>query len=187
MGKIGASLSKSSSRSSSSSGPDRERTEQQRRIWEAAQAAGGQVPSPVQSSLDFLSGVPGAGQQFMNPYQQQVIDRMNEQFAFQDARTTREINDQATRAGAFGGSRQGVAQGVALAENARNQGMQVASLLNQGFEGATGRAQVGANLGMTAGSPDLWRMNVLRQGLEGMPYRTTSKTKGRQIGATVGR
>jgi len=76
--------------------------------------------------------------------------------------------------------------------------MQTAGLLNQGFEGAMGRAgqvagmgmqgaQMGANLGMTAGSPELWKMNVLKQGMEGMPYQTYGKQSGYGASASFGR
>lgn len=204
MGQVGKSARRSRGveTTGGTSGPDRARQAQSDEIYRAAQGAAGSVPGAVggaqdfygqatgqgRAGLDALSGNAGAQQQFMNPYQQHVIDRMNEQFGVQNQMTTNQINDQATRSGAFGGSRHGVAQGVALGENQRNQGMQVAGLLNQGFEGAMGRAgQVagmgydaagaGANLGLTAGSPDLWRMNVLRQGVAGQPYRTTNRQR----------
>jgi hypothetical protein len=155
--------------------------------------SGGQTAG--QAGLDALTGNAAAQQQFMNPYQSQVMDQMTKQFGVQNQMTEQQMNDAATRAGAFGGSRHGVATGVALGENQRNQGMQMAGLLNSGFEGAMGRAgqvaglgqnaaQLGANLGMTAGSPDLWKMNVLKQGMAGMPYQTYGKQSG--YGASVG-
>lgn len=157
-------------------------------VFDAAKMAGASVPQPIlqaqgtfgaqqtagQAGLDALSGNADAAQKFMNPYQQQVMDQMTAQFANQNQMTTQGINDQATQAGAFGGSRHGVAQGVALGENARNQGMLTANMLNQGFEGAMGRAgqvanlgfggaQAGANLGMEAGNQATWRANQLRR------------------------
>ena len=142
--------------------------------------------------LDALSGNADATKQLMNPYQQQVVDRMNEQFQYQNNQTMNQVNDAATRAGAFGGSRHGVTAGVALGENARNQGMQMAGLLQGGFDQTMNRAGQlagygmgaagqGSNLGMTAGSPALWRMNVLKQGVAGQPYGT--KSSGQQFGA----
>jgi hypothetical protein len=185
-----------------STGPDRARQAQSDQIWNTAQAAGGAVPQPIlqsqgtfgaqqtagQQGLDAMSGNAAAAQQFMNPYQQQVMDNMTKQFGVQNQMTTQGINDQATQAGAFGGSRHGVAQGVALGENARNQGMLTANMLNQGFEGAMGRAgqvanlgfgaaQAGANLGMQAGSPELWRLNMLQRGVANQPYRTTNNQR----------
>lgn len=158
-------------------------------IYGAGQKAANNIPTPVTGAQNYFSGAQGAGQsgldalsgnaqaaaQFMNPYQQQVIDQMNQQFGVQNQMAMQGVDDAATRAQAFGGSRHGIATGTALAENARNQGMQMAGLLNSGFEGAMGRAgqvagmgfdaaNAGANLGMVAGSPDLWRMNTLQRG-----------------------
>src|SRR3990167_8723503 len=98
---------------------------------------------------------------------------------------------------ASGGSRHGVASGVAMGEAARNQNAQIAGLLNTGFEGAMGRAGqlaglgygaagAGANLGMTAGNPDLWRMEIMRRGFQGLPYGTTSRGTGGRTGAKLG-
>ncbi len=168
-------------------------------IYNAAKAASGSIPQPIlqaqgtfsgwqtagQAGLDALTGNPAAQNQFMNPYQAQVMDQMTRQFGVQNQMTEQQMNDAATRAGAFGGSRHGVATGVALGENQRNQAMQMAGLLNQGFEGAMGRAgmvaglgqnaaQLGANLGMTAGSPELWRMNTLQRGFN--PIQTGSSS-----------
>lgn len=178
----------------SRSGPTKATNQRASEIYKAAQgAAGAGIPQPIlqaqgtfsggqvagQQGLDALTGNATAAQQFMNPYQQQVIDQLNQQFGVQNQMTTQGINDQATRAGAFGGSRHGVAQGVALGENARNQGLLTANVLNQGFENAMGRAgQVaglgqnaaaqGAQLGMQAGNPELWRLNTLQRGFNPM-------------------
>lgn len=196
----GASVGSNKSRSGVSKATNQRASD----IWRAAQQASGAVPSTVTGAQDFytnaqntgragldaLSGNAGAQQQFMNPYQQGVIDRMNEQFGVQNQMTTNNINDQATQAGAFGGSRHGVAQGVALGENARNQGMLTAGLLNQGFDNSMNRAAqtaglgfdaagAGATLGMQAGSPALWRMNTLQRGFN--PIQT-SRSSGFNLG-----
>lgn len=174
----------------------------------AAQGAGSAVPGSVAGAGNYYTGAMGAGQQglaalggdaqaaarFMNPYQSQVLDQMTKQFDVQNQMAMRNVNDAATRAGAFGGNRHGVATGVALGENARNQAAQYAGLLNSGFEGAMGRAgQVagmgfdaagaGANLGMTAGSPDLWKLYALRQGFTGLPYGQTYQGRNDQATA----
>ena len=192
----------------SHSGPTKATNRRASDIYGAAQQAAASIPTSVtgaqnyytgaqgagQLGLDALTGNAGAQQQFMNPYQQQVIDRLNEQFGVQNQMTSNLVNDQATRAGAFGGSRHGIAQGTALAENARNQGLQVAGLLNSGFEGAQNRAaQVagmgfdaagqGANLGMMAGSPALWRMNTLQRGFNPLQV---GKSSGFNAGLTWG-
>jgi len=188
----------------SNSGVSKATNKRASEIFSAAQRAGSSVPTSVTGAQNFFTGAQGAGQQgmaalggdvaaaqqFMNPFQQQVIDQMNDQFGVQNQMTMQGVNDAATTARAFGGSRHGIATGTALAENARNQGMQVAGLLNQGFEGAMGRAgqvagmgfdaaNAGANLGMVAGSPDLWRMGVLQRGFN--PIQT-SNSSGFNVG-----
>lgn len=158
-------------------------------IYGAAQGAGGSVPQSVQGALDFLSGQSN-GSQYMNPYQQQVIDANNAQWQRTNQQTMNAVNDAATRARAFGGSRAAIAQGTALAANNLAQQQQTAGLLQSGFQDATQRAMQAANLGMGAGSPDLWRLQVLRQSLLGLPYGTTSSgtqgTTGTSIGAKGG-
>jgi hypothetical protein len=180
-------------------------------IYGAAQRAGQAIPTSVGGAQDYYTGQMGYGNQgnaalagdqqalakYMNPYQAQVVDQMLAQFRNQNLGTERQMNDAATRAGAFGGSRHGVATGVALGENQRNQAGLLANLYSQGFEGAMGRAAqqagmgfnaagAGANLGMTAGNPDLWRLNMLRQGFNGMPYGTTYQGRTNQAQTTLG-
>ena len=137
------------------------------------------MPPAIQQGLDALLGKPGAVQQFMNPYQGQVIDAINKQYGIGNQMAERQVNDSATRAGAFGGSRQGIALGTAMAENTRNRDAQIAGLLNSGFESAMGRAGQAVNLGMGgAGSPEWWQMQQLRQGFAGLPYGQTYRGTG---------
>lgn len=197
--------------SSGKSGPDAATQAKVDEIFGAARAAGGQMPTQIGGAQDYYGGATAAGRtgidalsgnadaaaKFMNPYQLQVLDQMTKQFGVQNQMTERQMNDAATRAGAFGGSRHGVATGVALGENQRNQAAQYAGLLNSGFEGAMGRAgQVagmgfdaagaGATLGAQYGSPDLWRMEALRRGFSGMPYGQTYSGRGNTTGYTAG-
>lgn len=173
-----------------------------------AAAAGGAPPS-VTGAQDFYGGATAAGatglkalggdttamQGLMSPYQQQVIDAANAQWDKTDKGTLRDVNDAATAARAFGGSRAAVTQGAALATNTLNRNSQVANLLQSGYADATNRAAqlaqfgfggagAGANLGMLAGNPDLWRLSVLKQGFSGLPYGTTS-TQG-YTGTSIG-
>jgi len=86
----------------------------------------------------FLTGNVGA---YMNPYIQNVEQAAlgNQQRAYQQ--NLNAIGDQAINARAFGGSRQGVAEGVAAAENARQMGDISAQLRSQGFTQAQGMMQ----------------------------------------------
>lgn len=204
---MSVSKNKSKTTSSGKSGPDAATQAKVDEIYGAAQRAGGAVPTSVGGAQDYYTGAQTYGAQgnaalggdaaaaakYMNPYQSQVLDAMTAQFGVQNKMTENQMNDAATRAGAFGGSRHGIATGVALGENQRNQAAQYAGLLNSGFESAMGRAGqqagmgfdaagAGANLGMTAGSPDLWKMNTLRGGFSGMPYGTTYSGRGNSSG-----
>ncbi|CDM57370.1 tail fiber domain-containing protein [Rhizobium favelukesii] len=90
----------------------------------------------------FLSGNVG---DYMNPYLDQVESRAvdNAGTAFKNNLNT--IGDTAISAGAFGGSRQGVAEGVAAAENARQVGDLSAQIRAQGFDTASGLMENDAN------------------------------------------
>jgi hypothetical protein len=59
---------------------------------------------------------------YMNPYTQNVIDRTQQDIARQQEMAMNQLGAQATRARAFGGSRQGVAEGVAAGEFGRMAG-----------------------------------------------------------------
>lgn len=98
-----------------------------------------------------LGGNQNAINKMMNPYQQGVIDQVKGQYGDLNAQAQMGINDQFTKAGAFGGSRQGVASGVASSEIAKGLGQQIAGLQQSGFNDAMGRAGQAANLGLGAG------------------------------------
>ena len=84
---------------------------------------------------------PNSYQNFMNPYQQDVIDaytsEMNRQFGIQGQ--TR--NAQALQAGAFGGSRQGVFDAEASRGFNQQLGQGISQLLNTGYGEAQTQAQ----------------------------------------------
>jgi hypothetical protein len=78
---------------------------------------------------------------YMNPYLTEVENRAldNQSRAFANA--TNQIGANAVSAGAFGGSRHGIAEGVAASENARSMGDLSAQLRAQGFDAASGLLQ----------------------------------------------
>jgi len=73
---------------------------------------------------------------FMNPYIQQVIGGLGEQFDTLRAGARTQGSQAATAAGAFNSSRHGVAEGVRLGEIDRAQGQQVGGLLSNQFNSA---------------------------------------------------
>jgi hypothetical protein len=83
---------------------------------------------------------PNAYQQFMSPYQKEVIDTTLSEFDRQTQAGIPGLKNQAIQAGAFGGAREGVQQAEYLSGQARNRAALQAQLLQQGF----GQAQAAA-------------------------------------------
>ena len=98
----------------------------------AAQSAVGQQAA---------SAGPQAFQQFMSPFQQQVIDTTLQDFDRQAAMGRQSIRDAARTAGAFGGGREGVQMAEFDAGNLRNRASLLAQLQQQGFTQAQNLAQ----------------------------------------------
>ena len=87
------------------------------------------------AQLGTLVG-PDAYKDFMSPYQQDVIDASLAEFDRQQAIAQTGLRDQAIRAGAFGGAREGV-MATEAARGAADQRLQLqANLLAQGFQQA---------------------------------------------------
>ena len=98
----------------------------------AAQSAVGQQAA---------SAGPQAFQQFMSPFQQQVIDTTLQDFDRQAAMGRQNIRQAAVTAGAFGGGREGVQMAEFDAGNLRNRASLLAQLQQQGFTQAQNLAQ----------------------------------------------
>jgi hypothetical protein len=86
---------------------------------------------------------PTAYQQFMSPYQQDVINTTLSEFDRQRQIQQQGVASQAIQAGAFGGGREGVQQAEYDALSDRNRAALQAQLLQQGY----GQAQQAAQLG----------------------------------------
>jgi len=93
-----------------------------------------------QTAAAGLSG-PQAYQQFMSPYQQQVIDTTLAEFDTQTAQGVPQLAANAIQAGAFGGGREGVAQAQYASDAAAKRAALQAQLLGQGFTQAQNLAQ----------------------------------------------
>ena len=76
---------------------------------------------------------PQIAQQFMSPYQQQVIDTTLNEFDRQAQVQEQRIRDQAIASGAFGGGREGVLQSEFRTGSDRERALLQAGLLQQGF------------------------------------------------------
>ncbi len=90
----------------------------------------------------------------MDPYLQDVVEATRGDFGRAREATLGTIGAQATAAGAFGGTRHGVAEGTALADIARAEGSTLAGLRSSGYQSAVeaALAQQGmlGNLGLGA-------------------------------------
>ena len=84
---------------------------------------------------------PTAYQQFMSPFQKDIIDTTLTEFDRQTAAGIPALKAQAIQAGAFGGGREGVQQAEFLSNQARNRAALQAQLLGQGFGQAQQAAQ----------------------------------------------
>ena len=122
-------------------GLDRLQTEAQKR----AEAGLGSF-QPFLTQAQQLSGAgagtgPGSVQQFMSPYQQQVIDTTLAEFDKQAAAGIPGLQASAVAAGAFGGGREGVRLAEYQAQSDKNRAALQGQLLQQGFTQAQNLAQ----------------------------------------------
>lgn len=84
---------------------------------------------------------PSGVQKFMNPYQQQVIDEAIKQINRQGQMSRQNLQGQATRAGAFGGSRQGVQDAELERALSEQRNSAIVGGLSQGYNQAAAQAQ----------------------------------------------
>ena len=137
------------------------------RLAGAAETTLGGIPTDIAAARGTLTGVPAdiaasrgalgtatgdiaaargmigptAYQQYMSPYQQDVIDATLQEYDIQTAKGIPALRAQAISAGAYGGGREGVAQSEFASEAARNRAALQAQLLQQGFGQAQQLAQ----------------------------------------------
>jgi len=90
-----------------------------------------------QNLLDPAKGY----QQFMSPYQKEIIDTTMQEYDIQAGRGRQQIRDNAYNVGAFGGARQGVEMGTYQSESDRNRAALLAGLTGQGYNQALAQQQ----------------------------------------------
>ena len=146
------------------------------------QAAAGALQSAMGGTGAAMRGPLAVGA-FMNPYQQEVINRTQMDIMRQQQMAQNQLGAQATAARAFGGSRQGVAEGVLAGEYGRMAGDIAAQQRQAGFNTALdaamrdraarlGAAQQMGALGQTAFGigqsiqEQQARQGLLQQGLQ---------------------
>ena len=105
-----------------------------------AQAGGLGAYQPYLTTASSLTG-PTAYQDYMSPYQRDVIGTTLQEYDIQAQKGLGSIADRAYQAGAFGGARQGVAEAEYQALSDRNRAALQAQLLQQGYTQAQQAAQ----------------------------------------------
>tara|TARA_R110002012_G_scaffold81187_2_gene205566 strand:+ start:15255 stop:16076 length:822 start_codon:yes stop_codon:yes gene_type:complete len=89
---------------------------------------------------------PGAAQQFMNPYEDQVVQQTMSDIQKAGQQQQNQLSSQASNAGAFGGSRFAVGQAALGEANLQEQSRAAANIRQQGYAQAQQAAQNAAQL-----------------------------------------
>lgn len=166
-------------------------------------AMGASTYQPMNVSAQPINMGRGSVNPYMNPYQQQVTDTTMRGLADAQAQTMNGLDAQASAAGAFGGSRHGVAMGESMGNYADTQAATLAGLNSQNFmnaqnmafqtqaanQGATMQAQManqgaglaGAGLNLSAAG-QLGNLSNLGFG-QGMAINGQQAAQGAQIQA----
>jgi len=144
------------------------------RAWSAGRTADAAYQPYAQFGSQGLAALSGGPNPFMNPYQ----NTMAPYFAQQRALAVQGANDQATQAGAFGGSRSAI--GAATAGNLADQ--TAAQFQYQGFNDAQQRALAAANMGFgaigaRAGLPQLLSQSLGPYGMNAVTTQTQDPTQ----------
>ena len=129
----------------------------------AEKGIGSFEPFLQQAQFASAAGLsPQVAQQFMSPYQQQVIDVTLEEFDRNRAMQEQRIADQAYASGAFGGGRQGVLESEFRTGSDRERAAIQAQLLQQGYGQAQQLAaqRFGQQQGLAQLLPGLQKQDV---------------------------
>jgi len=149
------------------------------------------MPTNMMGAQDYLGAQgalsgPNAYQQFMSPYQQDVIDASMAEFDKQSAKGITGIGQMAAQSGNLGGGREGVMRSEYQSDSDMKRAQLQAQLLNQGFNQAQGQANTafGQQGQLMAGAntlgADQQRMASLVPGLYGQDISTLGSAGANQ-------
>jgi hypothetical protein len=112
---------------------------------------------------------PGAYQQYMSPYQQDVIDTTLSNYDVQAQKGIAPLSAQAVGSGAFGGARQGIQQAEYQSASDRNRAALEAQLRQQGFSNAQNQANTafGQQTNLAQLQPQLANQGIQQLGQAG--------------------
>ena len=127
-------------------------------MQQASMAQQGALAGTAAAGMTPIGTVAGSNlSPYMNPYTRNVIGGLQQEAARGMAIGANQLGAQATQAGAFGGSRHGIAQGQMMGDIMRGVNQQTGQLLQSGFQNAQQMAQADiqnrlaqANLGLNA-------------------------------------
>lgn len=126
----------------------------------------------------------------MNPYMDQVIGGVRGEFDHLRSQAGMQTEQDATMAGAFGGSRQGVAEGVRLGELDRAQTGQIAGLMQGGYNQALQFAEHQRSLQERQMQEPLFRnqqaLNFMNLGMGPVGTTQTQTTPRNPLGSAAG-
>lgn len=169
-----------------------------KKIYEASQGAGREINPGVNPARDFynnqmrganlgfgaLSGDKTALKSLMNPYQDEVLGRVEGDQGRLTELALNAADSRATRAGVFGGDRSKIALGTAASEVQRTGADRMAALRAAGYDEGMSRAAglAGGGAGAAGGllqlgemsNPQMRMMRALREGISGLPYGSTT-------------
>lgn len=135
--------------------------------------------------LDLTSFSPGAVRQYESPYTEDVVNATSRLFNEQNAQQANQLRGNAIAAGAFGGDREGVAQGVLAGQQQLSQAPVLAGLRNTGYQQALQEfnAQQAARLQASQAARQLGLSGA--QGLAGIgATQLGAEQAARQLGLT---
>jgi hypothetical protein len=145
-----------------------------------AQALGGSGAINAGQFAPGVGDINALTQQLQNPFMQNVVGGVGQQFDQLRGQAANATSQQATAAGAFGGSRHGVAQGQRLGELDRAEGQQVGQLLAAGHAQAQQAALPLAQQQAMAPLQALMAQQQMLQGGLGPTGQVTSGTSQSQ-------
>lgn len=132
--------------------------------------------------------------QFMNPFENNVVQGVQSDFDRQRAGAVMQAGDAATKAGAFGGSRSAVLQNLGQRDINQSEANTLAQLRYSGYQGAQQYAQQAggnlANLGMGSNAQSYAQLQQMlaaqQSGEQGGGYSTTTQQQGSLLGTLAG-
>jgi hypothetical protein len=142
---------------------------------------GGQAAQAGQNYMSMATN-PGAQQAFMSPYIQNALNPQLDEMRRQYGITGAQQQGNATRAGAFGGSREALMN----AENSRNMGTAMNQAIGTGYQNAFQQAQqaqqFGSTLGLQGLQTGLQGLNAANQAYQTGLQGTAQGMQGAQVG-----